>query len=782
MKYNYGYFNSEGNEFIITDPNTPRPFDNFIWNDVIFSNIQQTGVGYCDYQICENEAVQLFTGIGRVCDFDVFGRDHLMSRLIYVRDNKTGEYWNVNWEPVRKQPDSYKCIHGLGYSIIKSQNNGIETEFKIFIPKGCDPVELWSLKIRNVSFVQRDISIFVYNQFQFKYKWGFDSYGDMIYRASWFNKDLNAVVATKHPYRRPHDYLTAFMTSDTKIAAYDGSRNAFVGLYNTLAEPEAVVKGHCSNIPGSADATIGAVQYNFTLSAGLSENVSIIIGVTNKEENITWFRNKYLGNYEYYFDELVRENREMFLRNRIQTPDYHFDRILNYWVKQAALYGATWCRWGFNGFRDIVQHGLGVSVLKPERTKEILLEALKYQYSSGLALRGWNPVDKKPYSDSALWLVFLLIAYIKETGDIKILEEQVPYYDEGVATVLQHIEQALDFLENNKGAHELILIKYGDWNDSLTSVGKEGRGESIWLSQAYAEAMRQMAGLTDYLKDDIKKTDYLKRRERIIEALNKNAWDGKWYLRCYDDNGKPVGSNTNKAAKIFMEPQCWALISGTADDERARTLIESCDELLGTELGYLLLAPPFTEIDDSIGRISSMEPGIAENGTVYSHLNIWMILGMLEYGMADKAYEIFKKVTPGYVQSDNDFKQKCLPYMYSNCYFGPEHKNNKFQMEYSWVTGSIAWFNNVLLKNMLGAKPDYDGLRIEPCIPSEWAECKVNRCFRGVEYRITIRNPEHIQRGMVEVYVDGNKIQGNLVPVFTDGGIHDIDVLMKKSK
>lgn len=777
----YGYFNEIGNEYIITNPETPRAFDNFLWNDAAFSNVQQTGIGYFDYQIGKSEGVQLLTGVGRICDFDVFGRDHLMSRLIYIRDNDTGEYWNVNWEPVRKKYESYECTHGLGYTEIRSRTSGIASEFSILIPTGNDPVELWQLKTANLSEKKRNLSIFIYNQFQFKYKWGFDSYGDMIYRASWLNRELNAVVAIKHPFRKPHEFLTGFVTSDVTINAFDGNRESFVGVYNTLANPQALERGGCSNTPGSADATVVALQYDIVLEEKSQKEISLLLGATDSEENIKVFREKYLGKYDRYLNEVKADKKKLTGKNLIKTPDEHMNRMLNYWVKQATQYGATWCRWGWNGYRDIVQHALGVTVQNPQRTRSILLEAFNYQYCNGLAIRGWNPVDDKPYSDSALWLVFTLVAYLKETGDINLLDEIVPFFDNGGETVRKHIDIALDFLENNKGSHDLILIKFGDWNDSLTGVGKEGRGESVWLSLAYAEAMAEMAMLSNFLGEREKEKEYLLRRERILAAINKNAWDGKWYTRCFDDSGRAIGSSINEFAKIFMEPQCWALISGAADSERAKTLIESCDEILGTKMGYLLLAPPFTKINHNIGRISSMEPGIAENGTVYSHLNIWMILGLLRYGMADKAYELFKKITPGYIEDKNSPKNNCPPFMYSNCYFGPDHKNNKFQMEFTWITGSVAWFNNVLLKEMLGAKSNYKGLEIDPCIPSEWEICEVERSFRGSDYHIRISNPDHVEKGKIEVTVDGKKLDGNLIPAFADGKEHKVIVVISKA-
>ena len=774
MKHQYGYFNEDGTEFIVTDPSAPRAFDNFLWNDAIFSNVQHTGVGYCDYQVGENEAIQMLTGVGRICDFDVFGRDHLMNRLIYIRDNETGEFWNVNWEPVQKSCDKFECIQGLGYTILKTSVNGISVSFRIFVPKGKDPVELWTLKVTNDSEKKRNLSIFVYNQFQFKYKWGFDSYGDMIFRGAWFNKEMNAAVASKHPHRKPHEYLTGFLTADETIVAFDGSRNAFAGMYNTLERPSAVVNGACTNTPGSSDATIGAIQFNLEAESGEEKEYNMILGATDEEKNIAGFREKYFGNYETYFQELKEDKKAMISRNKVSTPDEHLNRMMNGWVKQGTLYGANWCRWGWNGYRDIVQHGLGVASFVPQRTREILLEALQYQYKSGLAIRGWNPIDEKPYSDSALWLVFTLTAYLKETNDFDLLEEKVPYYDGGSGTVIEHIEQALNFLEHNKGAHDLCLIKFGDWNDSLTAVGREGKGESVWLSEAYAEAVVQMADMFDYRKDHAKQQEYLSRYDRIKTAINKSAWNGDWYIRCFDDNGDPIGSKENEQGKIFFEAQTWALIAGIADPERVHDVIASCDKMLHTDLGYALLAPTFTHRNDNIGRISCLEPGVCENGTIYSHVNAWMILGLLRNQMPDKAYEVLQKIMPGYVPNESSMKNNCPPYMFANCYYGIDHRNNKLQMEFTWITGSLAWYNHLLLNDLIGARAEYAGLRIDPCIPSEWDECEIERTYRGTVYQIKIQNPNHLGTGNVKLTVDGKEWEGNLIPDFADGKNHQV--------
>jgi len=780
----FGHFNEDGSEFIITDPATPRAFDNFLWNEAIFSNVQQTGVGYADYQVGDGEAVQLLTGIGRVCDFDVFGRDGLMSRLVYLRDNANGEFWTVNWEPVQRKPEAFSCVHGLGYTILGNTTAGIAAEFRIVVPPGKDPVELWSLHLTNTTRRRRDLSVFVYNQFQFAFKWGFHSYGDMIFRNALFSARHNAVVASKHPHRRPHAFLTGFITADRKATGWDGSRDAFVGTYNNVAAPRAVVEGRCSGTPGSSDATIGALQFDLRLPAKGEERIGFILGATDGEAGIGAFRRRYFrrGVIDKVFAAVRAEGRRWAGLNRVRTPDPHLDRLMNAWIKQETRYGAAWCRWGWNGYRDIVQHGYGVSSLDPARTRAILLEAFRHQYASGMALRGWNPVDTKPYSDSALWLVFTLTAYLKESGDLALLDVEVPYFDSGSATVRQHIDAALGFLEANKGAHGLILIKFGDWNDSLTAVGKEGRGESIWLSQAYAEAMRQMGELARHLGDAAGAADCAARYARIAAAINAQAWDGDWYVRCYDDAGSPIGSKANAQGRIFANAQSWAMISGIADRERTSRMLTSLDRMCLTDIGYMLLAPTFFERDESVGRISCLEPGICENGTVYSHVNAWMILGLLRTGLPDKAYETFRRVAPGYFTGRaDDPKLRVPPFVFANGYYGPDHRNNRFQMEFTWITGSVAWFYNVLLQEMLGAQAAYDGLRIAPRLPTGWKEASVRRSFRGTVYDITILNPQGVVDGVASLQVDGRPVDGDTIPLdWNDGREHRVVATMRK--
>lgn len=757
----YGHFSSHDSTFTVSRPDTPRAFDNFLWNDAVMACVQQTGTGYCDIQPGKAEAIQVYTGIGRVCDIEAFGRDHLMSRLIYVRDDDTGAFWNVGWEPVRAAFDAYACEHGPGYTRITSETNGVRASLLLVVPPGDAPLEQWKLELENRSGRTRNLSVFTYNQYALGYKWGFESYGDMLYRGAWYEPALNGMIIQKHPYIAPHQHLTAFFAADRKPDGYDGSRRFFVGDYATLAAPDAVVKGACTNTPGSSEATIAALHFRCTLLDGASENIEFISGLTDQVEQAIEWSGRYLGQALTSLEQVQTAAQQRAKRLSVTTPDPHFNRLVNVWLKQQTLFGATWCRWGYMGYRDIVQHGMGTTYIEPARTRAILLEALAHMKQDGIALRGWNPVDTKPYSDSTLWLVYTLTAYLKETGDVQLLEESTPYFDGGHDTVLAHIEKAMDTLESNKGAHGLCLIRFGDWNDSLTNIGREGRGESVWLTMAYIHALDLLAELYEHLGDTAKTADARQRATTLREAVQATCWDGAWFVRCFDDRGEPVGSHTNDEGKIYLNAQSWALIAAIADDAQRDTLLASCREHLHTNSGYRLLAPPYLKRNDHIGRISYLEPGICENGTVYSHVNAFLFLAQLISGRGEEAYETFRLLSPGYTSgAADDPKENVPPYIYANAYYAPEHRNNPLQAEFTWITGSVAWWLHAVMEHQLGVRRTYDGLVIDPVLPAAWDNVTIQRSFRNRLFTIDIR-----RTGEKSLTLNGRPVSGSLIPL-----------------
>ncbi|MCC5845637.1 MAG: hypothetical protein JJU05_15415 [Verrucomicrobia bacterium] len=735
----FGAFVENSAAFRVTNPATPRAFDNFLWNDAVMSCVQQTGTGTLDIQPGKEQAIQVFTGVGRVCDIEAFGRDHLMSRLIYIRDNATGNFWNAGWEPVRAEYTRYACEHGLGYTRIESETNGIAASLLIVVPPGDAPVEQWRLELRNRSDSARDLTVFAYNQYQLGYKWGFESYGDMLYRGAWFDEAVQGMIIQKHPYVAPHAHLTAFFGADRMPDGHDGSRRLFVGDYATLAAPEAVVNGACTNTAGSCEATVAVLQFNIMLDPGKADAVEFVNGLTDSEKNAAALCQQFAGTALKALEAVNAGAQRRHDRNTVTTPDPQFNRLMNDWLKQQTLFGATWCRWGYMGYRDIVQHGMGICSFAPERTREILIEACAHMNSDGMALRGWNPVDTKPYSDSTLWLVYTLTAYLKETGDFGILEETVPWFDGGEASLLEHIETAMQTLEDNKGAHGLCLIRFGDWNDSLTNIGREGKGESVWLSMAYVHAMDLLQELFTFRMEENRAYTCGQRAETMREALKNQAWDGNWFVRCFDDRGEPVGSLRNDEGKLYLNPQSWALITGIADETQREQMLAACREHLLTPAGYRLLHPPYLKRNDHIGRISYLEPGICENGTVYSHVNAFLFLAQLKEGMGDEAYETFRRLSPGYAGSDNSPKHNIPPYVYANGYYAPEHRNNPLQAEFTWVTGSAAWWLEAAMEHMIGVQRGYDALIIQPALPTGWDDVTLKRSFRGKVFHITLK-------------------------------------------
>ena len=781
-----GHFSKDGLEYVVTRPDTPRPFDNMLWNKQLLGNVQQTGAGYTDYQIGSFEMTKLSQGIGRICDFDVYGRDTFLNRLVYVRDNKTGKFWNVGWEPVKAKPTRFRARHGLGYTILENTTDGVAASFRVFVPAGDEPAEYWTLRLRPLPEPERsgskfagskvpgskpanlrtcelgtrDLTVFVYEQISFKYMWGFNSYGDMFYRNSRLDAKRNMAIFTKHPFVTPHPWQTGYLAADRKIDGFDGSKDFFVGTYNQLNEPEAVVKGRCTGSVGSSDATIAALQFDLgKVKAGETVEINLVLGVSDSEAHAAAAARKGLASVEKKFAALVAAKKALAARNAARTPDPVFDSTFNAWHKQQALFGAEWCRWGWMGYRDIVQHAMGCSSFYPERTREILLTALRHQYSSGLALRGWNPIDTKEYSDSALWLVFTLCAYLRETGEKDFLKVEVPFYDKGKATVLGHIQRALDFLERNKGAHRLLLIKFGDWNDSLTGIGKGGKGESVWLSMAYSEALQQMAHLYGWLGDAPAAMDALSRASAINDALNREAWDGDWYVRGFDDDGNAIGSRKNREGQISLNTQSWAILCGAASPARRKKILAAIDKRLKTPLGYQLMSPAYRHFDPVIGRVTSMEPGICENGTIYTHCNSWMVLALLRAGLTERAWSLYRDATPAY--GDSPLKKANPRYVYGNCFFGPEHRNAPYRMEFNWITGSIAWFFNIELDEMLGIRRDYEGLTIAPRLPKDWKGFTQDRTWRGRTFHVTVKGGgDKVKR----VTVDGAPLPSPFVP------------------
>ena len=765
----YGDFDNQNREYVITQPDTPRAWDNYIWNDAYYRYVDQLGKGYSRYQTQEGHQTQLLFGAHN---------NPQDSRLLYIRDEERGVYWNIGWDPVQRTPDSYQCRHGLGYTIIENQTQGIRATDRIFVPPGNDPVEYWSVTLKNESDQTRTLSVFTYAEMSLA---GARTYGHMMFMSGHFYPELNAVIARKRAEGMPTTKYAAFLASDVKPESFDASQRTFLGPYRRVANPIAVEQGKCFNSVGTGEPVVGCLQIKMQLQPGEEQTITFLLGVTDNvkpAEETKRLLDLYLSKEkaDQKFAELKADKEKRFSTVWVDTPDEHLNSLTNIWNKQQVDWGATWVRWGIKGYRDILQQAQGITVVDPELCKKDFLDACCFQYADGFALRGWDPVDKMAYADSAQWMIGTITEYVRETGDFAVLDQVVPYFDKGEDTVFEHMLKALRKLHSDRGEHGLSLIHFGDWNDSLTAVGTGGRGESVWLSMAFARSCL----LLSELAKQIKKQDVAQELDamymEIKQNINEHAWDGEYYICAYDDNGRAIGSRQNKEGKIFLNMQSWAALSGVAEGGRLDQCLAAIEKELDSGYGFVLQKPVYTEFDPNIGRLTNLEPGICENATVYSHGNAFLILGYLTVGRSDKAYSAYRSILP---ENPNNPSNTAVPYVFPNAYFGPDHKSSPGRIEYSWITGSCAWIFQSVLEYMLGVRRDYEGLRFDPRLPSEWPLARVTRVFRGDTYEVEIENPKGVQTGVKELLVDGKSVDPkSVVKPFGDGKVHTVKVVM----
>jgi len=754
----YGKFSKDFTEYEIHTPNPIHAIDNYLWNEKVFSHVTQTGLGYIWYDHQGTEITQVSPG--SVCE-TVYDKHY--SRLIYIRDNDTGRYWNLNWEPVLEDITSFSCVQGLGYTKISSVKNSIRGELTVFVPPGSDPLEIWRLRIINLKEKPRDISVFTFNEISLE---SVDTYGELIYMHGEFDKRLNGIVSVKRAETLPHDHFSSFFVTDHRVSSHDCSKESFVGRAGMLNKPAALARGKCLNSIASFERPVTVLHLRMKLNPKSEKQANFLFGVADNRKTIRKHIIKYFhkNGIEKEFKQLRKEKTKLNKINTVHSPDARLNMLTNIWNKHQIDYGSSWSRWGWRGYRDVVQNTMALPLIRPDKAREKLLTALRYQYHSGWALRGWCPVDEKPYSDNALWLIFAVVKYLQETGDLDMLRKSVPFFDKGRDTVYKHLIAAVDFCWKHRGRHGMSLIEFGDWNDSLTQVGRKGRGEGVLLTMMLFCANAKMIRITEKL-NDTKRTTELRRRQRILKkVLNEQAWEDDRYIRAYDDEGLPIGSKSNKEGKIYLSTQAWALLGRIVPDDRIDMLVNTIDKKLLTKVGYMVLSPCYKKYHSNIGRITNMEPGIAENGTIYSHSNGWIIRGYLQQGLADKAYDIYRRIAPAYHSLPQE-KTGAVPYVFSNCYFGPEHYTKPYLTEYSWITGSVPWFFLDIIEWMFGLRSDYDGLLIEPCLPSKWKKCSAQRTFRGKTFDVHFERKAHEKSNSQRIILNGKPIEGNLIRI-----------------
>lgn len=759
-------FTADGKELWCNTAEPPRRFDNMIYNDVYFSQIDQ------NMRYGQEVGGRYMTEEGWINN--VIADE----RIIYVRDDETGEYFAANFTPTCKDYESYRCGSGLNYQIVENVTDGLKVTWRVYIPAGKDPLEIWDVRVENLSGRPRRLSLVTEMAMECD---GVDLFGGCLYRRAGYVEDVNAIFVQQEGER--HNLIdfplhNGFVTSDRKAVSWCTSRDEFIGFRGTLANPMAMKEDLIPQHPATRRTPTGTLQIRLSVEPGKAEDTRFLVGACDRPPMIGAFREKYLGgnlDADPYFDATVREREEMMQNVWIDVPGAGVNERFNIWLKHQIHYGAVHCRWGYKGYRDIVQQAQGVLAQAPELSRAIIIKSCAHQYQDGFALRGWHPIDPMRYADSAQWMISAVSEYLKETGDFALLDEDVKFYDENSADVYEHLMRAMRRLHTDRGAHGLCLIFFGDWNDSLTGVGRAGKGESVWLSMAFCRGalLMEEIALRTGKEDDAK----LMRQwyEEIKANINANVWDGEWYLCALDDDAQPIGSQANHEGKMFLNMQSWAQLGRVCDDERWEKAWQSANAHLDSGgWGYMLNWPTYTEPVPNVGRMSYMRPGICENGSVYTHGNAFMMLALLERGKANEALELLQAIEPEnpkrpVINQTNTYFNGCL---------GPDAMVGPGRAEHVWCTGSASWLYLCVTEYMLGLRRTFDGMVVKPCMPSAWKTASITRTYRGTTYRMTLNNPQGLANAPVTALtVDGTAYPAHQ-PLPIDGNTHVVEVTL----
>lgn len=788
---NYGHFSEDGREYIITRPDTPRPWTNYLTNGRYCAICSQTGGGYSFFETSG------YNRITRELPQTIVLQDR-PGRYVYLRDADSGEYWSANWQPVRREVCDFEARHGMGYTKIRYKCNDIESQLTYYVPQR-DDIEVWMVTLRNTSDRVRRIQAFPY------VNWDIGNYAYNATEASFaklFNESVvedgvifvssrfwNITATTGgNPNARWDKW--AFMASSAPVDAFECFDEVFMGVYRDLGDPIAIEEGQLQNTQGQGKSLMSALQHSFELEPGGEVRFVVVVGVVYKKEDGMVIRNRYrsweeaergLAEVKCYWDDYLS-------RNTAETPSREFDLSFNLWNKYQSWITSRWSRMdsyyvgggSIIGHRDSWQDMLAILPNDPDWARERVIYMLEHQFPDGSTLHNWDPLTnigvKTGHSDDPMWVVLGVIEYLKETGDLMFLDESVRYYDGGSETVRQHMLKALDYTLAHMSERGIPLIMAADWNDGLDYVGRQGRGESTMVAAHLAWMLREVATLLWFVGSDTLAQRYIELRDKLIKNINQYLWDGEWYIRGTRDDGEAFGSSRNIEGRIYLNAQSWNVIAGAAPRNRATRCMDSVKKHLDTDYGPALFLPAYNEPDPKLGIVSRFAPGTKENGTIFCHPVAWAIMAECELGRGDQAFEYWKQTSFTFLGKQPDIF-KAEPYVYSEFIHGPNSPTYG-QGEFSWMTGTASWMWKVCLEWILGIRSEIRGLLVEPCIPTEWDGFRVFRRFRGACYDIEVENPEHVSSGVREVYVDGERHTSSLLPVFGHGEIHKVHVVM----
>lgn len=808
----FGYFDDANREYVITTPKTPLPWINYLGCNEFFSLISNTCGGYTFYK--DAKLLRLTRYRYNDVPYDTNGK------YFYIKDGET--IWNPGWQPTKTDLDSYECRHGIGYSRFTSSKNNIQASVLTFVPMN-DNCEISQVKLKNLSDTTKEISLFSYVEWCL---WNADDDSRNFQRnlSTGEVEVIGSTIFHKTEYRERRNHY-AIYTVNTPVDGFDTIRDSFIGTYNGADKPEAVLSGACTNSMASGWSPIAAHQINVTLAPGEEKSFVFLLGYVENPQDQKFEApnvinkapaNAMIAKYdsdaavEKAFTELGEYWNKLLSKYTVDSSNEKVNRMVNIWnqyqcmvtfnMSRSASYYESGIGRGM-GFRDSCQDLLGFVHLIPDRARERIIDIASTQFQDGSAYHQYQPLTKKGnsdigsgFNDDPLWLIAGTSAYVRETGDLSILNEMVPFDNDMsvAAPLMNHLKRSFDYIVNHKGPHNLPLIGRADWNDCLnlncfsehpgesfqTFGPSEGPvAESVFIAGMFVKYGEEYAQLAELLGDKAE-ADRARAEVAVMnDAILKDGWDGEWFVRAYDAYSNKVGSKECEEGQIYIEPQGFCVLAGVGVKEGlAQKALDSVKERLDTKYGVMILQPAYTKYHLELGEISSYPPGYKENAGIFCHNNPWISIAETVIGRGNRAFEVYQKTCPAYVEEISEI-HRTEPYVYSQMVAGRDAKYHG-EAKNSWLTGTAAWTFVNISQYILGVYPTHSGLSIDPCIPEGFGDFKVTRSYRDVVYHINVKNPKNVQKGVASMTVDGVAVEGCIIPYEAGKKEVNVEVIM----
>lgn len=809
----FGHFDDRNREYVITNPKTPWPWINYLGNEDFFSLISNTAGGYTFYKDAK------FRRLTRYRYNNVPMDDG--GKYFYIKDGDTA--WSPGWKPCKTELDNYECRHGMNYTSIKGEKNGVTATALYFVPLKTW-AEVQKLTLTNYSKEVKKLKIFSFVEWCL-----WNAAADMEnFQRNFSTGEVeieDSVIYHKTEYKERRDHF-AYYSVNVPVQGFDTDRESFFGLYNGFDEPQVVAEGKPRNTEAHGWSPIASHYLEVELQPGETKEFVFVLGYVENKEDEKWESKNIINktkaketiakfNTVAKVDAALAELREywdnLLSVYSVDSGDEKLDRMVNIWNQYQCMItfcfsrSASFFESGIGrgmGFRDSNQDLIGFVHQIPERARERIIDIASTQFQDGGCYHQYQPLTKRGnndigggFNDDPMWLILGTISYIKESGDFGILNEMVPFdNDMSVArTLFDHLTVSFDHVVNNLGPHGLPLIGRADWNDCLnlncfskdpnesfqtTENKSEGtKAESLMIAGLFVVYGRDYVTLCNKLGNEEEASRAQSHIDAMIDAVKKHGWDGEWFIRAYDYYGNKIGSNENEEGKIFIESNGWCTMAGIGKEEGlCEKALDSVKERLDSQYGIVLNNPAFTKYYIEYGEISSYPPGYKENAGVFCHNNPWIMIGETVVGNGNRAWEYYRKICPSYLEDISEL-HKTEPYVYAQMVAGKD-AFKPGEAKNSWLTGTASWNFYAITQFILGIQPDYEGLIVDPCIPTDWKGFKISRKFRGALYEIEVKNPNGVSKGVKEIIVDGRSQTSNIIPLFEDGEEHQVKVIM----